>query len=117
MDLATRGGQGSTPSLEAEDGEGQEEDLEEQGVGVIVEEEAVTGEEMGDMGEALDVVVVAMEEVKEVLGVVVVDMDVAVVDMDVGVVVLVPVLAVGEDEEELGHSERPNGVSVSLFFC
>ena len=78
MDLATRGGQGSTPSLEAEDGEGQEEDLEEQGVGVMVEEEAVTGEEMGDMGEALDVVVVAMEEVKEVLGVVVVDMDVAV---------------------------------------
>ena len=116
MDLATRGGQGSTPSLEAEDGEGQEEDLEEQGVGVMVEEEAVTGEEMGDMGEALDVVV-AMEEVKEVLGVVVVDMDVAVVDMDVGEVVLVPVLAVGEDEEELGHSERPNGVSVSLSFC
>ena len=122
VDLATRGGQGSTLSLEAEGGEGQEVDSEGQGVGVMVGEGEVTGEEMGDMGEALDVVVAAMEEVKGDMATVVVVVDMAVVadmavvvDLAKAVVVLVAVMAAGEDEEELGHSKRRRGIF--LFFC
>ena len=100
VDLASRGGRGSTLSLEAEGGEGQEVDSEGQVVGVEVMEGEEIGEVMEDMDEALDVVVVAAtEEVKE-------DMGVVVVDMDVEVAILVAVLVGEEDEGEPGLSSR-----------
>ena len=98
VDQASRGGRGSTLSLEAEGGEGQEVDSEGQVVGEEVMEGEEIGEVMEDMDEALDVVVVAAtEEVKE-------DMGVVVVDMDVEVAILVAVLVGEEDEGEPGLS-------------